>query len=997
MKTEHLTAILIATFLAPGGLTLGQETLENSIQATLLELQEKKTSTAAKIELVTELGKLGPTAEHALEVLLDPEFYLEHVRPNPPLKEAVLDTLIRIGEPSVGAVLELARNDPKKGNEGEKTVGQTEPEKAEEPSAGGRSEAKKAHKHAKKRAALRKAMQEHVNGLLRQLAAGGLEKEVIAALEQQLMNKKKVNSGVDFVPLAQIGSAASPALKRVMKARNKFNAYTVGPDPDFMPDIPERFTPELWNGNKGVKENFDFRKVFYSGAAPEDIPALLDPLRDDRLLRGEYHRAPRLTGMMLSGMGDAPAQPLAALLSDADPRTRREAAFVLGMLGPTMKAALPALDEVYQENEERIDVRAQAARAIASIKEEEAAKLYEAIPDAQDRIVEHYRQEHKRLTQDRAQWEAHFASDSTKSAGRHFALANATAHWEEPMVKLATNEDVKAVNQLLRNTLKKLVAGIPEEGLPMDDPTILGGKKNEVKLFLHLFGAGSRYFPGRLEPDVEKAIRETIFEEMSREKEFEMGFFTKPGKSVRYSKKTVEYYEYMLAKDETAKIISSHNGPMSYETKTYLDLIALNGDPEFAQRKFKNGDTVAERYDHATRWWRRGMKDLALHGMWGELGSSNYESKTFRALMRLVEFADDPIVSQRAKMLMDLALIEIEQISISNLRGGSKTRAKDGGLGSDFNNKLSVYHGEVHGFNWEPPGFDNYELPAPAILLRQMGPTKPVYEIRNRHLGEDGTLRSRYLNYAYCTPEYVTGCSMFDVRLWHKKEGDKKATFQYGAMGKWTGVIFRNSAAIEFPSYTGEKFSVQDKDVMIAQIFKGAAYSGRPYVHFASIKSENMLEEGGWVFVENQQAYAAVRPARGGYRWNEPARRRMDPGDAFSPIIVQTGREAVYGNFENFQKAILAAPLEITHELLDYTGPNSARIEFFLCKDSDEFEEAYPKSLPRIDGEELDLNLEHNYRSPYLNNTVGSDVVTVSYGERTWEYDFENNTVTEKK
>ena len=40
-------------------------------------------------------------------------------------------------------------------------------------------------------------------------------------------------------------------------------------------------------------------------------------------------------------------------------------------------------------------------------------------------------------------------------------------------------------------------------------------------------------------------------------------------------------------------------------------------------------------------------------------------------------------------------------------------------------------------------------------------------------------------------------------------------------------------------------------------------------------------------------------------------------------------------------------------------------------------------------------NRRYKYQSPYMNSTVGSDVVTVSYGERRWEYDFENNTATE--
>jgi hypothetical protein len=52
-------------------------------------------------------------------------------------------------------------------------------------------------------------------------------------------------------------------------------------------------------------------------------------------------------------------------------------------------------------------------------------------------------------------------------------------------------------------------------------------------------------------------------------------------------------------------------------------------------------------------------------------------------------------------------------------------------------------------------------------------------------------------------------------------------------------------------------------------------------------------------------------------------------------------------------------------------------------------------ALPKIDGKELDLNLTHNYKSPFMQNKVGGNIVTVRYGSRRWDYDFKKNTVTE--
>lgn len=53
--------------------------------------------------------------------------------------------------------------------------------------------------------------------------------------------------------------------------------------------------------------------------------------------------------------------------------------------------------------------------------------------------------------------------------------------------------------------------------------------------------------------------------------------------------------------------------------------------------------------------------------------------------------------------------------------------------------------------------------------------------------------------------------------------------------------------------------------------------------------------------------------------------------------------------------------------------------------------------LPKIDGRTIDFGKTYNYRSPYMESKVGSDIVTVRYGKRRWDCDFAKNTVTEIK
>ena len=93
--------------------------------------------------------------------------------------------------------------------------------------------------------------------------------------------------------------------------------------------------------------------------------------------------------------------------------------------------------------------------------------------------------------------------------------------------------------------------------------------------------------------------------------------------------------------------------------------------------------------------------------------------------------------------------------------------------------------------------------------------------------------------------------------------------------------------------------------------------------------------------------------------------------------------------------AILAAPLKYSDNNVEYRGPKSSRLEFFAMTPTMRKEEGEDYILPKIDGKTIDLNPEHAYSSPYMQNRAGSDVVTLRYGDRKWEYDFEKNTVTE--
>lgn len=685
----------------------------------------------------------------------------------------------------------------------------------------------------------------------------------------------------------------------------------------------------------------------------------------------------RYLGMSLDRLGgDSGVPALLELLDDEDWYCRWAATAVLELMGDGAKAALGPLEKVFKDDQEDIDVRVGAARAIARIQGTDPFALYREIPNVEQRIIKATKDKSKARRQEFMLREG--AGDFTEKAWANSARC---------IYSLATGQNVEVANAYIRD----YIAANPGGG----DFTVA----MNLARILVMFHSQSSFSPGRLTPETEAAMKKWFFDL----------HMTQTNYCVKSAKERIR----LASSDQSFHILDPANGPFRDSVRDYLTVSVLKDDPEYRDQKSAYGDTVGECYEAWNTYFRRAIKDWSLHGLWQELGSTNYEYRTYSALFNLVDLAPDPEVRQLARMWLDLSLIEIEQISIAGVRGGSKSRAKNEGLGSRFNPQLAMLYGQ-RGILTDQGQLANnaYEPPDAAILLRKLGLPVAAFEIADRYPGEEGQpqtfrLISHALNYAYCTPDYVIGCAMFDPnrKYWPSSEG------------RWSGVIFRDLAAISLDAYTGEKWNVQSKDVMIAQKFSGSYYIGRPSVSLTP--GFEKVERDGWLFVSNDEAFAAINVVTGGYVWDGPVGYQTNEdlillNDPYSPIILQTGRAVDYGSFANFQAAILKAPLELRYTpddsrydgqrlvKVDYAGPNSSRLEFFADRynqpalhlngpdlDKDPF------VLPIIDGKELNLDLEYNYRSPYMEARVGSDVVFVRYGDRQWNFDFSKIMVSE--
>jgi hypothetical protein len=170
------------------------------------------------------------------------------------------------------------------------------------------------------------------------------------------------------------------------------------------------------------------------------------------------------------------------------------------------------------------------------------------------------------------------------------------------------------------------------------------------------------------------------------------------GKVFRFEGLSTHYLKSI--KGKVFSLDLNRNHPLVHTSRDYLTLGVLKDDPQYKDKKFKAGDTVAERYEAWNEYWKEFLKDWALNGLWLDMASSSYDYHSYPSYFNLMELAPDPVVRTRARMFLDLSLIENEQISISGVRGGLKSRAKNGGLGNSFDRYRAMLYGERGSIAW---------------------------------------------------------------------------------------------------------------------------------------------------------------------------------------------------------------------------------------------------------------------------------------------------------
>lgn len=552
---------------------------------------------------------------------------------------------------------------------------------------------------------------------------------------------------------------------------------------------------------------------------------------------------------------------------------------------------------------------------------------------------------------------------------------------------------LKQANDYIEMTRKskRTTAPTPEE--PGNAPWTFFSVTDYVRT-LCLFHAKSTHFPGRLKPETEAAMKEALWLWVSKESKI-----ADAGLS------------------DLFLLLGTENHDLNKRPGYYLVTTLLKDDPAYRDRKLADGHTTTEHATAYTAFYREWPRSRARSGLWVEVGSNTYQKYSWPALFNLHELAPDPLIRKRFGLLLDLAFIEEEQISVHGRRGGGRSRAYSGANAFEsYKNLLYAVKGRASGSSHSRViETSRYQLPLEAILLRkQVFPAAAPFVIRNRVLGElemasDGdeagqrlAADSALVNTAYRTPHYLLGSTLQNPALTLRDATNSAPTLKYSGISRQNrmcGMLFDDPASAEIcgvypviehggggrPQHS--YWSVQHEHVIILQRIAPLGRTTLGSYHTDAIsmcfegKALKKVEEGGWIFASNDKAFVGVKFLDGGYVWNEK-RTKATPANInkaidTSRVLLHAGDIVSHETFEKFKADVLASRLNVSPDKVDYQfGPATNHLEVarYDAKAFDRF------ALPLINGKPVDLRPKTTYQSPYLNADFGSDCITVTVG-----------------
>ena len=459
--------------------------------------------------------------------------------------------------------------------------------------------------------------------------------------------------------------------------------------------------------------------------------------------------------------------------------------------------------------------------------------------------------------------------------------------------------------------------------------------------------------------------------------------------------------------------LSENHHAMSFTVCWQFSKIAKDKS-EYKELKYDDGGTAAQHYKAWNDYFVTYCLERARKSPCIEMMSDGYNSTLIKGFYNFYDFGD-PQVKRSAGMLLDLYFAYWAQEQINGVSGGGKSRVYFlKGLKQDRSHGNAPLAWLYFGIGNQPPvyGHDmnaalsDYRPPAVVADIALDVKGRGRYEVRQRPQGLGATGRplktavtkvpsmmrtdgGGILRYSYCDPAFIIGTPMTEAR-------PLKDWAAISSQNRWQGVVFSGEGDARIVPIVRPKdnrvalnaqWSVQSKGSLITQKLKHNKGGAEMIVWISSEGLTAPAEEEGVVFVEAEGAYAAIRVAKGGFKWMKgeyktdrfiPDNATMIPNDQYAPVILEVMAKTDVADFDAFKAKVKACEVRVDGALLSYKTIYGDQLSF----------DTSGKKAPKINGKTVNYAPENVFESPFLNADYDRGVVTISKGERKKVLDF---------
>jgi hypothetical protein len=452
--------------------------------------------------------------------------------------------------------------------------------------------------------------------------------------------------------------------------------------------------------------------------------------------------------------------------------------------------------------------------------------------------------------------------------------------------------------------------------------------------------------------------------------------------------------------------------------------------PDLQGDDWYTGKSSAENMREAAGWIESWVRLTTRRGQ-GEYDSPHYMGLYFLSMSYLAEWAKDPAMKQRARMMLDYLIADYAAENLDGIFVGAHSRVYDRPVVEKWLNVSSDFGWVLFGLGrpMEPPGsyvicyllasayeppeilkriatdrdnpYTHYELKRTRNRWRFFdelhGPVyKTTYVRREYAVGSDqgGTLQpiqEHSWDVTWSVPDARGVQNTFFTLHPYSSLRELQTYFTFPPDPGLADVVSSKKSYDSPDKLVGgspyeQIFQDQDSVIVLYDI---PAETRFPHINgfFSKDLAEVVEDASGWIFARGGDAYIACRPLQP-YTWKpiEGGGRRLFSPYLKNGMVVQVAARSEFGGMEAFRRAILALSLEVRlapTPSVRFRSLRGKRMDFTYGE------------TPRIDGTPLNYARWPLFGGPFVEAAVDSEQLTLKYGKMRRTLDFRRLTVTD--